>query len=120
MNVCVFGRQRKKTHRQEHHTFQLHEIGAVVMDYSEQCSSITNIPHQVFQQWKEGQLSTGSMFPTIPYLTTRGRESGFYEKKSHNTHPWNYQSSGTSQNILHGVTNITNTNLFHITVTSDV
>lgn len=49
VGVCV---------RNEVDTFQLHEVWGVVMDHSKQCSSITNIPHQVFQQWEEGQLST--------------------------------------------------------------
>lgn len=39
-----------------HHTFQLHEVWAVAVDHSEQCSSVTNISHQVFQKWEEWQL----------------------------------------------------------------
>lgn len=71
-----------------HHTLQLHVVWAVVMDHSEQCSSITNIPHQVFKQWEEGQLSARSVLPTIPYLTTRGRALGFLwgeTPQQHNT-----------------------------------
>lgn len=54
-------------------TFDLHVIWAVVVNNSEKCCSITNIPHEVLNQWKEGHLSTRTVLPTIPDLTTRGR-----------------------------------------------